>query len=219
MTAVLGSPYYPNVRERFIPITGIGISMCSAAERRSELRVLGNMPDLLSDHVYYNGPTRFTAEEVAGQPSLFDHRAALFLTPTAHIPVEHVGNGSLDVRLPIPTPDYLEAIEIRSYSIPRMWVDLIQRATGKVRWTAIRPARVVITRYDPVRLRDDHLVMGMKAIIDALKFQTTGRGDGQLLYYFGAIWDDDNDSIKGKYLQELVPDRSASGTRIQVYPL
>ena len=177
------------------------------------------MPDLLSDYVYYNGPTNFTAEEVAGQPNLFDHRAALFLTPTAHIPEEHVGSGPLDVRLLIPTPDYLEAIEVRSYSIPRLWVDLIQRATGKIRWTPMRPAKVVVTRYDPVRLRDTHLVMGMKAIIDALKFRTTGRSDGQLLYYFGAIWDDDNDSIVGEWHQEQVADRSCSGTRVQVSPL
>jgi hypothetical protein len=173
------------------------------------------MPDSLSDHVWYNGPTCFSAEDVAAQAELFNHRAALYFTPTTNIPAEFVGRGPLDVRLPIPTPDYLEFTE-SGYSVPRLWVDLLQRATGKIRWTPFRPARTVITRYDPVRFRDDHLVLGMKAVLDALKFQTTGRRDGQLLYYFGAIWDDDQGSVASEWRQELVADRSLSCTRVEV---
>ena len=177
------------------------------------------MADSLSNHVYYNGPTSFSAAQLEVQPDLFDQRAALFLTPTSHIPKAHVGCGSLDVRLPIPTPDFLEAIEIRSYSIPRFWVDLLQRATGKIRWTPMRPAKVVITRLDSVRIGGGHLVMGMKAIIDSLKVRTYGRSDGKALYYFGAIWEDDDTSIVSEWRQELVADRTLSGTRVEVYPL
>lgn len=177
------------------------------------------MPDILSDHVYSNGATRFTVDQVAEQGDLFGHRAALFLTPTCNIPEEYIGRGPLDVRLPITTPDYLEAIEVRSYAIPRLWVDLLQRATGKIRWAPTHPARVTITRYDTVKLRSVHLVMGMKALLDALKVCTTGRSDGKSLYYFGAISDDDSRSIIGEWKQEIVAHRGLCGTRIAVCPL
>ncbi|MDP1795877.1 MAG: hypothetical protein Q8K78_00265 [Planctomycetaceae bacterium] len=177
------------------------------------------MPDSLSDQVWYNGPMSFSKSEVALQAELFNHRAALFLTPTTAIPDELVGRGPLDVRVPIPTPDYLEFAEIRAYSIPRLWVDLLQRATGKIRWTPFRPAKLIVTRYDSVRLRDDHFIIGTKAIIDALKSHTTGRSDGQTLHYFGAISDDDPHSIVCEWRQELIESRSLSCTRLEVSAL
>jgi len=174
------------------------------------------MRDLLSDHVWDYGQTAFTPEQVAAHTDLFNHRAALFLTPTANIPVDHVGDGALAVRLPIPTPDYLEFREIPGYSSPRFWVDLLQRATGKIRWTPFRPARVIITRYDPVTLRDDHFAMGAKALVDALKSQSTGRGDAQFIHYFGAIWDDDGGSVRVRHRQVVIADRRHSCTRLVV---
>ena len=177
------------------------------------------MLESLSDHVWHNGSTCFTAERVAGQPKLFDHRAALYMTPTESLPNEVIGAGELDVRLPIPTPDYLEVREVRGYSTPRLWVDLLQRATGKIRWSFLKPARVILSRSDPERLRPAHLAIGTKPLLDALKVGTYGRSDGQYLYYFGAIWDDDPSSIDVEWQQEIVADRCLSCMRIQVIAL
>lgn len=172
--------------------------------------------DLLSNHIYDNGPTSFVAEEVEAQSDLFAHRAALYYTHAANIPDEWIGRGDLDVRLTVPTPDYLEFQEVRSYAIPRLWVDLLQRATHRIRWAPVRPAYVIFTRFDCNLLRDDHLAIGMKALRDALKASTTGREDGRLLYYFGAIYDDDDTSAKFVYQQVQVDSAAASGMRIQV---
>jgi hypothetical protein len=47
-----------------------------------------------------------------------------------------------------------------------------------------------LVRYDYFLIRSDHVAIGMKGVLDALKVRTTGRRDGRLLYYFGAIVDD-----------------------------
>lgn len=185
--------------------------------RNIEERVARGCSDVLSDYIYYNGPTTFTLKEVAAQSNLFAHRAALYYTPTKNVPDEWIGSGELDVRLPLPSPDYLEVREVRGYAIPRMWVDLLQRATQRIRWTPVRPAYVIFTRYDLYALSDDHFMIGMKALRDALKASTTGRSDARLLYYFGAIHDDDGASADFTYLQVKVDEPSACGTRIQVF--
>jgi hypothetical protein len=172
--------------------------------------------DILSDHIYYNGPTAFTHEAVAMQPDLFAHRAALFYTPTENLPEEFVGSGILDITLSLPTPDYLEYQELRGYSSPQLWVDQLQRQTWKIRWTPIWAAHIIFTRFDIVRLRDDHYVMGTKALLDALKVKTTGRQDGRLLYYFGAIWNDDAASVTVEYIQESVEHPRLAKLRVQV---
>jgi len=109
------------------------------------------------------------------QPDLFAHRTALFYTPTENLPEEFVGSGTLDVTLSVPTLDYLEYQELHGYSSPRLWVDQGQRQTWKIRWTPIWPAHITFTRFDIVRLRDDHYVMGTKALLDALKVKTTAQ--------------------------------------------
>jgi len=172
--------------------------------------------DILSDYLYHRGPTAFSPEEIRAQPHLFAHRGALFYTPTENLPHEYVGSGTLDVRLTVPTPDYLELQELRGYAIPRVWVDLLQRATQRIRWSPVHRAKVVFTRYDQYLLRDDHLAIGMKALRDALKATTTGREDARLLYYFGAIYDDDANSAHFEYVQTRVDNPRDCGTRIQV---
>lgn len=172
--------------------------------------------DSLSQHVYYNGPTEFSSGQVGTQPGLFWHRAALFLTPTDSIPSQFVGNGPLNVTLPMPTPDYLEVQELQGYSTPRLWTDMLQRQTGKIRWHPMRPAKVVFTRFDAEPLRSDHYVIGTKALADALKYRTTGRRDGRFLYYFGAIWDDDQTSAEFEYLQVPVESPRKACIRIEV---
>lgn len=149
------------------------------------------MSDILSNYVYFHGPTIFTCQEIQEQDDLFYHRAALFYTPSINLPTEFIGSGTVDIALPIVTPDYLELGEIHAYVSPKLWVDLIQRTTGFIRWTPIESAMVIITRRDFVKLRDDHYILGTKALRDALKHKTTGRKDGQSLYYWGAVWDDD----------------------------
>lgn len=170
----------------------------------------------ISELVLSRGPWKFSAKEVFNQDDLFRHRAALFLTPTKNIPSTWIGQGALDVRLPILSPDYIEFQEIRSYAIPRFWVDLIQQATGKIRWLPIEKAHITITRYDVIELRSDHFIIGSKAVIDALKFKTSGRRDGRNLYYFGAIYDDAPKYITSEYHQETVDCKSLCGLRIRV---
>jgi hypothetical protein len=174
------------------------------------------MRNCLSEHVLFSGPCKFSAKEVFSQDDLFRHRAALFLTPTKNIPSIWVGKGFLDIRLSILTPDFIEFQEIRSYAIPRFWVDLIQQATRLIRWTPLEKAHVRIIRYDQVKLRDDHFRIGTKALVDSLKFKTSGRRDGRSLYYFGAIMDDDGDSATFEYRQEIVDCKSFCGIQIQV---
>ena len=87
----------------------------------------------ISEELEEKGPICFTLYRLRKQDHLFAHRSALFYTPTENIPSELVGSGSLDVLLPIASPDYTDFQEIRAYNIPRFWVDLIQRQTHKVR--------------------------------------------------------------------------------------
>jgi hypothetical protein len=58
--------------------------------------------------------------------------------------------------------------------------------------------------------------MGTKALLDALKVKTTGRQDGRLLYYFGAIWNDDAASVTVEYIQESVEHPRLAKLRVQV---
>ena len=174
------------------------------------------MRSSLSEHVLCSGSCKFSTAQVSCQDDLFRHRAALFLTPTKNIPLTWIGKGSLDVRLSTLTPDFIEFQEIRSYAIPRFWVDLIQQASHKIRWIPMEKALVCITRYDLIKLRDDHFRIGAKALVDALKFKTSGRRDGRYLYYFGAILDDDEKSATFESRQEIVDCKILCGIRIQV---
>ena len=171
----------------------------------------------ISDDIYYNGPIAFSRQRLAQQAHLFAHRAALFYTPTESIPSSFIGSGMLDTRLPVPTPDATEFGEIKAYAIPRFWVDLIQRQTQRIRWTPISRARVVFTRYDCFTIREDHLAMGSKALLDALKVQTMGRRNGRRLYYFGAIIDDGPGFVEVSWHQEVVGYPRDAGVRIQVF--
>jgi hypothetical protein len=170
----------------------------------------------LSELIEYHGPNSFSVMELAAERDLFSERAALFYTPTQNIPSAWVGSGPLDMVLPIPTPSYYEYFELRGYRTPRLWVDLLQRATGKLRWLPIERPHLTLIRYDSVEL-PDHARIGAKALVDALKVCTTGRGDGRLLHYFGAILDDGpNDLVSSDFFQERVSYPSMGHTLIIV---
>jgi hypothetical protein len=172
--------------------------------------------DDLSKTIEYNGPTVFSAPRVAAEPDLFLHRAALFYTPTENIPEKWVGSGPLDVTLPIPTPSYYEFFELRGYRSPRVWVDLLQRASGKLRWRPLAHPKLTIIRYDSMTL-PSYAEVGAKALRDALKVRTTGRSDGMLLYYFGAIFDDDPSALPAhEFVQQQVMSPAEARTRIIV---
>ena len=129
-----------------------------------------------------------------------------------------IGKGTLDVTIPIAFPTLFEWYETLAYRIPRLWVDLIQRATGKIRWIPIVPAKVTLIRYDYTAYGGLN-ILGSKALIDALQYSATGRRDGMLLYYFGAIHDDDQEYMRQLHIrQELVDDPSLACTRIIVEP-
>lgn len=170
----------------------------------------------ISEELAKKGPLSFPIRRLKKQEHLFAHRSALFYTPTENIPAEYIGCGPLDVMLPVASPDYTDLSEIHAYGSPRLWVDLIQRQTGKLRWTSMSPARVICTRYDNFIIRYDHLAMGMKGLIDALKLRTTGRRDRLYLYYFGAIFDDGPNFIDITWEQKIVAHSKEAGVRIQV---
>ena len=172
----------------------------------------------ISDELGENGPIAFSSRRLQDQEHLFAHRSALFYTPTQNIPLEFIGAGPLDIILPVPPPDYTEYFELRAYRIPRFWVDLIQRQTYKLRCQPISPACVVFTRYDYFAIRSDHLAIGTKAILDALKVRTTGRRDRVYLYYFGAIVDDGPGFVEVSWHQELMRHPKDAGVRVQVFP-
>ncbi len=170
----------------------------------------------LSNEIYYEGPTVFTSGRLAKETDLLCYREALYFTPTANLPQDMVGKGKLEVNLPIPFPTLFEWESNLACRVPRLWVDLIQRATGKLRWTPMVPAKVTLIRFDSCVLSTLN-VNGAKALIDALKLQTTGRRDRRMLYYFGAIRDDNPDDLKTlKIEQRLISEPSKAYTQIVV---
>ena len=158
----------------------------------------------ISDELLYGRPVSFSRNRLKNQKDLFSHRNALFYTPTRNIPAEFIGVGPFTVTLPIAAPGCIGFRENPGYFSPRLWVDLIQRQTGKIRWKPIMPAHVAFVRYDSSLLPDWNLAPSIKALLDAFKVSTTGRRDGRLLYYFGAIVDDASDFITLSLDQESV---------------
>ena len=138
------------------------------------------------------GPTTFTAPRLARHPDLFAERGALFYTPTRVLPPHFVSSGRLDVTLPAPVPNWLEYAESRAYRVPRFWVDLLQRATGMVRWRPVRRANITFVSFDSY-VHGPHVLY--KALLDALKVSTVVRRDGRRTYYFGAIVDDNQAGV------------------------
>lgn len=169
--------------------------------------------------IIMEGPIVFSKEDLLEQDNLFAHRAALFYTPTCNILSKYIGKGEIDIVLPIVTPDYTELFELRFYRTPRFWVDLIQRQTFKLRWKPFKKAAIKFTRYDYFQIRKDHCVIGIKALLDALKEKTSGRRDGRFLYYFGAIVDDAPKYVNISWGQELVDHPKDARIRIQVSSL
>jgi hypothetical protein len=144
---------------------------------------------LNSRHEIFEGPIRaFTKSALAKVPDIFAVRAALIYTPTDRLPARWVGTGTMRARLPLVPPNHIDFRHVSSHRSPRLWVDLLQRSTRKIRWTPMNPAHVAIRVHFAERqgLND----FTIKAVLDSLKRRTTGRHDGRLLYYFGAIEDD-----------------------------
>ena len=134
-------------------------------------------------------PAPFTLAELEPIENLWEQRAALFFTSTSEIPARFIGSGELLVSLPIVTPSYEEFANIPAYRNTRMWVDLLQRATGKIRWSPMNPATITVVRRD-VCSPGRYAMTGAKALTDAYKVSSTGRRDGYRIHYFGAIVDD-----------------------------
>jgi hypothetical protein len=170
----------------------------------------------ISEELEDTGPVAFSRQRLNRQEHLFAHRSALFYTPTENILPEYVGSGPLDITLPVAPPDYSEFMENQAYRIPRFWVDLIQRQTHKLRWKPMSPAKVTFVRYDYYAIRSDHLRIGTKAILDALKIRASGRRDGLYLHYFGAIIDDAADFVDVQWSQEIVDHPRDAGVRVVV---
>jgi hypothetical protein len=171
----------------------------------------------LIDIIEDEGPQEFEREELEGVDDLFEERAAAlrcFIRELTTIPERWVGSGRLDVRLPIAPPSRFEWRELIGHQYPRIWVDLLQRATGKVRWRPVlRLASVLVEIYD-VRDLSHYAGSGAKALIDSLKEKTTGRPDRRLLYYFGAIEDDSPRHIDIECVQREAESAAKAYTRI-----
>ena len=171
------------------------------------------------EDAYLGGPTKYTLDELADNSDLFRDRTSLFFTPTANIPSQWVGEGRLDVILPLASPTAYEYVTNPAFRVPRLWVDLLQRATGKLRWTPMSPAKVTIVRYDTSGYDLWSVITGAKALIDALIVKAAGRSDGRILHYFGAIQDDNMKVYThGGYCQVIVGTHAEARTRIVVEP-
>lgn len=145
----------------------------------------------LFDHFCLNAPRGFSRAELLRVDDLFAQRAALYFTPTAAIPERWIGRGPLSVTLPLALPSIFDGMLRFPQTKPRLWVDLLQRATGVIRWEPFRPARVRMVAYDSYSLGVVNR-NNPKAPLDALKVSTPGRRDGKRLHYFGAIHDDND---------------------------
>ena len=176
------------------------------------------MHAMLED-AYLGIPTTYTSDELADYPNLFRDRTSLFFTPTANIPSQWVGEGRLDVILPLASPTVYEYGTNPASRVPRLWVDLLQRATGKLRWTPMSPAKITIVRYDTSGYDIFAVTTGAKALVDALIVKAAGRSDGRILHYFGAIQDDNMKVFThGGYYQVIVGTHAEARTRIVVEP-
>jgi hypothetical protein len=173
----------------------------------------------ISEELEERGPVSFSRRVLEKQSNLFAHRSALSYTSTENISAKYVGSGPMDIMLSVVPPDYTDAMEVRAYRSPRLWLDLIQRQTGKLRWTPISPARVTFVRYDCFRIRWDHLTLGTKGLLDALKIRASGRRDGTDLHYFGAIVDDAPEFVEVRWEQRLVARPKDARVRVTVFPV
>ena len=176
------------------------------------------MGSILND-LYYEGPQIYSLTDLANCDDLFRDRVALFFTPTENIPPEFIGEGRLDVTVPLATPTLYDWIGNPAYRVPRLWVDFIQKATGKLRWRPMSPSKVTVVRYDICAYELSAIATGAKAVIDALIVKASGRADGRFLHYFGAIVDDNmREMTHSEYYEQLVDDHRQVRTRIIVEP-
>ena len=170
----------------------------------------------VSQTIEEEGPTVFDLSTLEMVPDLFRERAALFYTPTENLPPQFVGSGILRVTLPIVSPNMFEFYELRGYTTPRLWVDLLQRATGLIRWRPYEYAKVSIKRVDV--WSDNYDICGAKALLDSLKRQTHGRADRMPLYYFGAIEDDRPSLLDYGFVNEATAKAADAHMEISVEP-
>ena len=176
------------------------------------------MGSILND-LYHEGPKIYSLADLANCDDLLRDRAALIFTPTENIPREFIGEGRLDVTVPLATPTLYDWIGNPAYRVPRLWVDLLQKATGKLRWRPMSPSKVTVVRYDICAYYLSAISTGAKAVIDALIVKAAGRTDGRLLHYFGAIVDDNfKEMTHSEYYEHLVDDPRQVRTRIIVEP-
>ena len=178
----------------------------------------GRVDDIL-EQIYDWEPKIYSSNDLGGDRDLFKERTGLFFTPTENIPSSWVGEGVLDVVLPLASPTIYDWMSNPAYRVPRLWVDLLQRATGKLRWTPVSPAKVTMVRYDTSAYNLMAVQTGAKALLDSLIVKAAGRRDGMILHYFGAIRDDNfKDFTHGNFYQVLVERSAEARTRVIVEP-
>ena len=175
--------------------------------------------DTIRKDRYDTGPKIHTRVDLAGNGNLCRETTGLFFTPTANIPAKWIGEGRLDVVLPLASTTAYEWESNPAFGVPRVWVELLQRATGKLRWTPISPAKVTIVRYDTRSFDLLTTAEGAKALVDALMVKSAARSDGSSLHYFGAIQDNNWEELTHvRYHQVLAGRHDEARTRIIVEP-
>lgn len=178
--------------------------------------IVNDLVTPLLDKLYGGPPHVFSQRELQNYPRLFEERLALIFTPTQRIPTRFIGSGNLSITLPLPMPSLFDLVFRTGYQSPKLWLDLFQRATQRIRWTPISPAKLQIIMYDSYRFGGVDW-FGQKGLVDALKFSTTGRRDGKLLYYFGAILDDNPKELARADIQfRQISDPSKARVKIRV---
>ncbi len=60
--------------------------------------------ETLLNELYYEGPKIYSYTTLSEDPDLFRNRTALFYTPTENVPAAFVGQGNLEITLPIAFP-------------------------------------------------------------------------------------------------------------------
>jgi len=168
--------------------------------------------DRIEDRLEEEGPVVFTRRELEACPGLFNERSALYHTPTSALPEAWVGSGCFDLRLPLVPPSLLELDQQPAYRSERLWVDLLQRATWKIRWTPLAGARIRLTCCDVVR-PPDALYGGVQCLLAALR-----GGEAPGPHYFGAIADEP-DRIECELVQEHVSHPAKAHSRLELLPV
>ncbi|MDQ3059249.1 MAG: hypothetical protein M3R45_06935 [Pseudomonadota bacterium] len=132
----------------------------------------------------------FFASELSGtEQDLMWFRSSLFYTKSAALPSSLIGEGELNAWIPFQLRSPWSSDGCEFLRSPRLWVDLLQVATGKLRWKPLGVSVLFLTIHDTYRWPLQITNYEIKGLIDALKV-IGNPGRTAAVHYFGALEDD-----------------------------